>query len=149
MTPSESCSLSRLQAERLGRRPVPPESGTANYYCSSEIAGQFTLKLVRPHLFATIEADQRAINNGLGLILASSIQETVEEVIAGHCSVNFALFVVLIQLREVDHLVPAVVARFTVDFEHDLFRLTHKKLKAARKSDRRSLWRRRSSGPLW
>src|SRR5262245_27626823 len=140
MTPSESCSLSRFQAERLGRRPIPPESGTANYYCSSEIAGQFPLKLVRPQLFPLIEADQRAINNGLGLILANSIQETVEEVIAGHRSVNFALFVVLIQLREVDHLVTAVVARFTVDFEHDLFRLTHKKLKPARKSDQQSLW---------
>src|SRR4029453_2845851 len=115
--------------ERLGRRPIPRESGTANYYCSSEIAGQFPLKLVRPQLFAIIEADQRAINNGLGLILADSIQETVEEVIAGHRSVNFALFVVLIQLREVDHLVTAVVARFTVDFEHDLFRLTHKSIR--------------------
>src|SRR5262245_10817439 len=86
---------------------------------SSEIAIQLPLKLVRTHLFAAIEADKCAINNGFGLILADSVQETVQEMIASHRPVNFALFVVLVQLREVDHLVAAVVARFTVDFEHD------------------------------
>src|SRR5262245_55373167 len=87
---------------------------------SSEIAGQLPSELVRPHLLAVIEAKKRAINNGFRLFFTDSVEEAVEEVIAGHRPVNFGFFVVFVQLSEVDHLVSAVVARLTIDFEHCL-----------------------------
>src|SRR5437773_1721173 len=75
--------------------------------------------LVGCQRLAVVQAVENLVNDFLRLFLPIVLNEAVVEVLARQGAADFVLFVVVLKLREVDHLVLALIGGLLVNLEHD------------------------------
>ena len=69
---------------------------------------------------AAVHTIEQAANDFLSFVFAEILDESIKEVLTRHCVVDFALFVVILQLGEVHHTELSRIGALTVNLEHGL-----------------------------
>src|SRR5207253_1692886 len=75
--------------------------------------------IIGPQRLAVVQAVKNLVNDFLRLLLPIVLDKAVVEVLACQGAADFVLFVVVLKLREVDHLVLALIGGLLVNLEHD------------------------------
>lgn len=78
------------------------------------------LDFLRVDLLTAIQTAEETVDNLFRFVLAEVADEAVVEVLAGHRVINLGLFIVVLQLGEVDYAILAGILRFSINFEHHL-----------------------------